>query len=158
MQFLQFFLSNCHYAGETLETLTENNIFFVPKHKNLPSCQKMRPIESSFGILKQYMMEIGLLIQENNSFEGLKITDMDMDIVIRMLDRLEGKIQQAMIMDQIVYCNQKLIIVTKNFNSSQKIHRNSPVNTECPIFFTQTLLAPIQKGEQFCFFDSLDHQ
>ena len=45
------------------------------------------------------MKEIGLLIQENNSFEGLKITDMDMDIVIRMLDRLEGKIQQAMIMD-----------------------------------------------------------
>ena len=28
-----------------------------------------------------------------------KITDMDMDVVIRMFDRLEGKIQQAMIMD-----------------------------------------------------------
>ena len=81
------------------------------------------------------MKEIGLLIQENNSFEGLKITDMGMDIVIRMLDRLIGKIQQALIMDQIVYCNQKSIIVTKNFNSSQKINRNSPVNTECPIFF-----------------------
>ena len=81
------------------------------------------------------MKEIGLLIQENNSFEGLKITNMDMDIIIRMLDRLEGKIQQAMIMDQMVYCNQKLIIVTKNFNSSQKIYRNSPGNTECPIFF-----------------------
>ena len=45
------------------------------------------------------MKEMGLLMQENNSFGGLKITDMDMDIVIRMLDRLEGKIQQAMIMD-----------------------------------------------------------
>ena len=45
------------------------------------------------------MKEIGLLIQENNSFEGLKITDMGMDIIIRMLERLEGKIHQAMIMD-----------------------------------------------------------
>ena len=72
----------------------------MSKDKNPSSCPQIIPIENFFWILKQKVYEGNRsTIQENNSFEGLKITDMDMDIVIRMLDRLEGKIQQAMIMD-----------------------------------------------------------
>ena len=99
MQFLQFFLSNYHYASETL-ILTENNIFFVSKDKNPPSCPQIIPIENFFWILKQKVFEGNRTTNaREHSFGGLKITDMDMDIVFRMLDRLEGKIQQAMIMD-----------------------------------------------------------
>ena len=99
--FCIFFLSNCHYAGETLKILTENNIFFVFKDKNPPSCPQIIPIENFFWILKQKVYEGN---RTTNTREQLiqsikKITDMDMDVVIRMFDRLEEKIQQAMIMD-----------------------------------------------------------
>ena len=41
-------LATCHYAGKTLETLTENGVQYVPKDQNPPSCPQIRPIKNFF--------------------------------------------------------------------------------------------------------------
>ena len=93
---MQFFLSNCHYAGETLGTLTENNIFFVPKDKNPTSCLKVRPIENFWNPLAVYEGNWTANTREQLIRRIKKcIADMDMDVIIKMFDRLEVKIQQA---------------------------------------------------------------
>ena len=91
-------LATCHYAGLTLESLAENGVNHVPKDHNPPCCPQIRPIENFFGILKQKVYDGNWSAKSREQLiRRIKkcITEMDIDIIIKMFDKLEEKIQQA---------------------------------------------------------------
>ena len=91
-------LATCHYAGKTLECLTENGIFYVPKDHNPPNAPQIRTIENFFGILKQRVYEGHWSAKTREQLiRRIKkcISELDFDVGIKMFDKLDEKLQKA---------------------------------------------------------------
>ena len=78
--------------------MTKNDIYFVPRDHNPPNSPQIRPIENSFGILKQHVYAGNWSAKSRESLIcRIKkcVAKIDMTMVIKMFQNLKPKIIQA---------------------------------------------------------------
>ena len=91
-------LASSHYAKDTLNWLTEQNVPYVPKKDNPLNAPQARPIEDLWSVLKRKVYEKGWKAQNKQQlFRRIK----------RKLKKIDPLLYQSMIL-KVPYLHRKI--------------------------------------------------
>lgn len=88
-------LARIHYAKQTLQWYSENEVTYVPVNLNPPNCPQLRPIETYWALVKQKLKKDQKKAKSANSFQKLWLAaaqKVDNSLVQRLMSGLNMKV------------------------------------------------------------------